>query len=176
MRCPNRFILLLFAVLANIGCIALTAWAQSRQLECPQMGVIVNVPDGWKVGDPKDVHPSAVSENGAAKVVLLYFEKQWLFEVMNSAKVVANFMPALHDASLDESEQAVINTLVGMKLSGTGTLHGKPVQFKSVLVGDRDNSTPNTLVVIVVASEAAMKQQATEIASILESVRPQGAK
>ena len=35
-------------------------------------------------------------------------------------------------------EKAVINTLVGAKVTGTGMLHGKPVQFKCVLVGDRE--------------------------------------
>ena len=73
-------------------------------------------------------------------------------------------------------EKAVINTLVGAKVTGTGMLHGKPVQFKCVLVGDRDNSKPNTLVVIVVASEGAMKQQFRQIASALYSVCAQDAK
>jgi len=70
-------------------------------------------------------------------------------------------------------EKAVINTLVGAKLTGTGMLHGKPGQFWCVLVGDRDNSKPNTLVVIVVASEEAMKRQSRQIASALDCVRAQ---
>jgi hypothetical protein len=70
-------------------------------------------------------------------------------------------------------EKAVINTLVGAKVTGTGMLHGKPVQFKCVLVGDRDNSKPNTLVVMVVASEGAMKRQSRQIAPALDSVRAQ---
>ena len=70
-------------------------------------------------------------------------------------------------------KKAVINTLVGAKVTGTGMLHGKPVQFKCVLVGDRDNSKPNTLVVMVVASEGAMKRQSRQIAPALDSVRAQ---
>jgi hypothetical protein len=151
------------------------AWSQSHELECPPMGVIVNVPEGWKAGDPKDVHPTAVWENGAAKLVLLYYHKQWLYEVMNPEKVAANFLPALNDARIAESEQAVINTLVGAKASGTGTLHGKPVQFKCVIVGPPEEK-PDTLVVIVVASEGAMKQQSKQIASALDSVRAKDAK
>jgi len=71
-------------------------------------------------------------------------------------------------------KKAVINTLVGAKVTGTGLLHGKPVQFKCVLVGDRDK--PNKLVVIMVASEGAMKQQSRQIVSALDSVRAQDAK
>ena len=73
-------------------------------------------------------------------------------------------------------EKAVINELVGAKAAGTGTLHGKPVQFKCVIVGDRDNSKPNTLVVIVVTSEGPMKRQSRQIASALDSVRTQDTK
>jgi hypothetical protein len=72
-------------------------------------------------------------------------------------------------------EKAVINTLVGAEVTGTGMLPGKPVQFKCVLVGDRDKSKPNTLVVIVVASEGAMKRQSGQIVSALDSVRAQDA-
>ncbi len=170
MRCRNLFALLLVAGLVVIGCSASMAWGQARQLESPRMGIVVNVPDGWK-GAPNEVNPTAVWENGAAKLVLLYFEKQWLYEVENPAKVAANFAPALDHAKIVDDEKAVINELVGSKAAGTGTLHGKPVQFKCVIVGDRDNSKPGTLVVIVVASEGAMKQQSRQIASALDSVR-----
>jgi hypothetical protein len=40
-------------------------------------------------------------------------------------------------------------------------------------VGDRDNSKSNALVVIVVASEGAMKRQSRQIASALDRVRAQ---
>jgi hypothetical protein len=150
------------------------AWGQTKQLASPPMGIVVSVPDGWRVSS-NSVKPTAVWENGAAKLVLLYFEKQWLFEVMNSEKVAANFAPALDNAKIVNDDKAVINELVGAKAAGTGTLHGKAVQFKCVIVGDRDNQ-PNTLVVIVVASEGAMKQQSKQIASALDSVRAQNAK
>jgi hypothetical protein len=150
------------------------AWGQTKQLESPQMGIVVNVPDGWKVAS-NNVNPTAVWENGTAKLVLLYFEKQWLFEVMHSEKVAANLAPALDHAKIADEEKAVINELVGAKATGTGILHGKPVEFKCVIVGDRDNQ-PNTLVVIVVASEGVMKQQSRQIAAALDSVRGQSAK
>jgi len=170
MRCMNFFALFLMAGLINVGSSTSMAWGQTKQLESPQMGIVVNVPDGWKMA-PNEVNPTAVWGNGAAKLVLLYFEKQWLFEVMHPEKTAANFAPALDHAQIVGDEKAVINDLVGEKANGTGMLHGKPVQFKCVLVGDRDNSKPNTLVVIVVASEGAMKQQSRQIASALDSVR-----
>jgi len=170
MRCRNLFALLLFVGLVNAGSLDSMAWGQTKQLECSPMGIVVDVPEGWKVA-PNAANPTAVWNNGAAKLVVLYFEKQWLFEVMNSEKVPANFAPALDQAKIVDDEKAVINELVGAKATGTGTLRGKPVQFKCVIVGDRDNSKPNTLVVIVVASEGAMKQQARQIASVLDSVR-----
>jgi len=174
MRSLKQFALLLIAGLVTAGGVDSMAWGQTKQLESPQMGIVVKVPDGWKVA-PNSVKPTAVWENGAAKLVLLYFEKQWLFEVMNSGKVAANFAPALDHAKILDDEKAVINELVGSKATGTGMLHGKPVQFKCVIVGDRDNQ-PNTLVVIVVASEGAMKQQSRQIASALDSVRAHDAK
>ena len=173
MRSWNLFALLLVTGLVNVECGGSMAWGQTKQLESPQMGIVANVPDGWRVA-PNNINPTAVWENGAAKLVLLYFEKQWLFEVMNSAKVAANLAPALDNAKIVDDEKAVINELVGSKATGTGMLHGKPVQFKCVIVGDRDNQ-PNTLVVIVVASEGAMKQQSRQIASALESVRAKNA-
>jgi hypothetical protein len=174
MRPLNIFALLLVAGLAHVGSIGSLAWGQTKQLESPPMGMVVDVPEGWKVA-PNEVNPTAAGENGAAKLVLLYFEKQWLFEVTNPEKTAANFAPALANATIVDDEKAVINDLVGAKASGTGTLHGKPVQFKCVMVGDRDNSKPNTLVVIVVASERAMKQQSTQIAAALDSVRAKNA-
>jgi hypothetical protein len=72
-------------------------------------------------------------------------------------------------------EKAVINRLVAARVTGTGMLHGT-VQFKCVLVSDRDNSKPNTLVVIVVTSEGPMKRQSRQIASALDSVRTQDTK
>jgi hypothetical protein len=169
----NFFALFLIAGLINVGSSTSMAWGQTKQLESPYMGIVVNVPEGWKVA-PHEVNPTAVWENGAAKLVLLYFEKQWLYEVMHPVKVPANFAPALDNAKIVNDEQAVINELVGAKATGTGRLHGNPVQFKCVLVGDRDNK-PNTLVVIVVASEGAMKQQSRQIASALDSVRAKNA-
>ena len=174
MRFLKLFALLLVAGLVTVGGAGSMAWGQTKQLESLPMGIVVNVPDGWRV-TPNNVTPTAVWENGAAKLVLLYFEKQWLFEVMNSAKVAANFAPALDNAKIVEDDKAVINELVGAKATGTGMLHGKPVRFKCVIVGDRDNQ-PNTLVVIVVASEGVMKQQSRQIASALDSVRAQNAK
>lgn len=170
MRYLNLFVLLVLAGLVNAAGIGSMAWGQTKQLECPQMGIVVNVPDDWKVA-PKATHPTAVWENGAAKLVLLYFEKQWLYEVMHPEKTAANFAPALDNAKIVDDEKAVVNELVGAKATGTGMLHGKPVQFKCVIVGDRDDNKPGTLVVIVVASEGAMKQQSKQIASALESVR-----
>jgi hypothetical protein len=170
MRCLNFFALFLIAGLINVGSSTSMARGQTKQLESPQMGIVVNVPEGWKVA-PNEVNPTAEWGNGAAKLVLLHFEKQWLFEVMHPEKTAANFAPALDNAKIVDDEQAVINELVGAKATGTGRLHGKPVQFKCVIVGDRDNSKPNTLVVIVVASEGAMKQQSRQIASALDSVR-----
>ena len=169
-----KLLALLVVGLVTAGCVGSMAWGQTKQLASPPMGIVVSVPDGWSVV-PSTVKPTAVWGNGAAKLVLLYFEKQWLFEVMNSEKVAANFAPALDHAKIVEDDKAVINELVGAKATGTGMLHGKPVQFKCVIVGDRDNQ-PNTLVVIVVASEGAMKQQSKQIASALESVRAQNAK
>ena len=174
MRCMNFFALFLIAGLISVGSSASMAWGQTQQLASPQMGIVVNVPEGWKVA-PGEVNPTAVWGNGAAKLVLLFFEKQWLFEVTNSAKTAAHFAPALDHARIVDDEKAVINDLVGEKASGTGMLRGKPVQFKCVLVGDRDNSKPNTLAVIVVASEGAMKQQSRQIASALDSVRAKDA-
>ena len=169
MHFQKLFALLLLAGLVTIGGSSSMAWGQTRQLESPQMGIVVNVPDGWKVA-ANAANPTAVWQNGAAKLVLLYFQKQWLFEVTHSAKVAANFASALDDAKIVDDEKAVINELVGSKATGAGMLHGKPVQFKCVMVGDRDNQ-PNTLVVIVVASEAAMKQQSSQITAALDSVR-----
>ena len=174
MRSWNLFALLLVAGLANVGSVGSMAWGQTKQLESPQMGIVANVPDGWRAA-PTSVNPTAVWENGAAKLVLLYFQKQWLFEVMNPAKVAANLRPALDNAKIVDDEKAVVNELVGEKATGTGMLHGKPVQFKCVIVGDRDNQ-PNTLVVIVVASEGAIKQQSREIAAALDSVRAKNAR
>lgn len=174
MRCMNFLALFLIAGLVYVGSSTSMAWGQTQQLESPQMGIVVNVPDGWKVA-PNEVNPTAVWGNGAAKLVLLFFEKQWLFEVMHPAKTTANFAPALDHAQIVDDEKAVINELVGEKANGTGMLHGKPVQFKCVIVGDRDNSKPNTLVVIVVAAEGAMKQQSGQIASALDSVRAKNA-
>jgi hypothetical protein len=173
MRCLKLFALLLVAGLVIAGGSGSMAWGQTKQLESPPMGIVVNVPDGWKVA-PKAVNPTAVWENGAAKLVLLYFEKQWLFEVMHPAKVAANFAPALDNAKIVDDEKAVINALVGSKAAGTGLLDGKPVQFKCVVLGDADNR-PNTLAVIVVASEGAMKQQSRQIAAVLDSVRAKNA-
>ncbi len=175
MRFQNRFALLLVAGLVVLGSISPSALGQAIKLECPQMGVVVTLPDGWKPGDAKAVPQVAVSADGSAKLALLYFEKQYLFEVLSDEKLAANFAPALKDAKLTDSEKAVINTLVGAKATGTGTLDGKPVQFKCVIAGDKDNK-PNTLVVIVVASADAMKQHAKEIAAALDSVRPADAK
>lgn len=173
MRSLNLVALLVLAGLINVGSNGSVAWGQTKQIESRQMGIVVNVPDGWKVV-PNAVNPTAVGENGTAKLVLLYFEKQWLFEVMNSAKVAANFAPALDNATIIDEDKAFINGLVGSKAAGSGMLHGKPVQFKCVIVGDRDNN-PNTLAVIVVASEGAMKQQSKQIASALDSVRTKNA-
>jgi len=174
MRCMNFFALFLMAGLIYVGSSTSMAWGQTQQLESPQMGIAVNVPEGWKVA-PNAVNPTAVWGNGAAKLVLLFFDKQWLYEVMNPAKTGANFAPALDRANIVDDEKAVINELVGEKATGTGMLHGKPVQFKCVVVGDRDNSKPNTLVVIMVASEGVMKQQSKQIASALDSVRAKDA-
>ena len=175
MRSQSRFASLMVAGLVVVGWFGSIAWGQAKQLECSQMGVIVSVPEGWKPGDAKASPPIAVSADGSAKLLLLYFEKQYLFEVMHSEKVAANFAPALKEAKIADSEKAVINMLVGAKATGTGTLEGKPVQFRCVVVGDKDNK-PNTLVVIVVASEAAMKEHAKEIAAALDSVRPADAR
>jgi hypothetical protein len=174
MRCLNLFALLVVTGLVNIGGSGSMAWGQTKHLECPQMGIVVNVPDGWKVA-PDEVNPTAVWQNGEAKLVLLYFGKLWLYEVMNPEKVAAHFAPALDNAKIVEDEKAVVNELVGAKATGSGLLHSKPVQFKCVIVGDRDNQ-PHTLVVIVVASEGTMKQQARPIASALDSVRAKNAK
>ena len=173
MHSRKAFALLLLAGLATFAGSSSMARGQTKQLESKQMGIVVNVPDGWKVA-PSAVNPTAVGENGTAKLVLLYFEKQWLFEVMHSAKIAANFAPALDNAKIIDDEKAVINGLVGSKATGTGTLHGKPVQFKCLIVGDRDNN-PNTLVAIIVASEAAMQRQSAQIASALDSVRTKNA-
>ena len=142
MRCLNLFALLLVAGLVNVGGSGSMAWGQTKHLESPQMGIVVNVPDGWKVA-PNEVNPTAVWQNGAAKLVLLYFGKQWLYEVMNPEKVAAHFAPALDNAKIVDDEKAVVNELVGAKATGTGMLHGKPVQFKCVIVGDRDNQAPH---------------------------------
>jgi hypothetical protein len=112
MRRPNSFALLLIEVFAIAGLIGSMAWSQTKQLESPQMGVIVNVPDGWKTATG-EAHPTAVWGNGAAKIVLLYFEKQYLFEVMNSAKVAANFAPALDNAKIIKDDQVALKTLIG---------------------------------------------------------------
>jgi len=170
MRCLKPFALIMVLGFVSVAAGGSMAWGQARQLESPQMGIVVNVPDGWKVA-ANAANPTAVWENGAAKLVLLYFEKQWLFEVTHPEKTAANFAPALDNAKITGDEQAVINELVGEKAAGAGTLHGKPVLFKTVIVGDRDNNKPNTLVVIVVASEGAMKQQSRQIAAALDSVR-----
>jgi hypothetical protein len=174
MRCRKLFSLFMIAELLNVGCIGSMVWGQALQLASPQMGIVVNVPDGWKVA-PHETNPTAVSENGSAKLVLLFFEKQYLYEVMNPAKVAGNFAPALDNAKIVNEEQAVINGLVGAKATGTGMLRGKPVQFKCVIVADRDNK-PNTLLVIAVASEEAMNQQTRKIATILDNVRAKNAK
>jgi hypothetical protein len=169
MRCLKYSALLLLVGLVVAGGSGSVAWGQTQRLECAPMGVVVNVPEGWKVV-PNAAHPTAVGENGAARLVLLYFPKQWLFEVTNTAKVPGNFAPALDNAQIVEDEKAVVNELVGSKASGTGTLHGKPVQFKAVIVGPREEKA-ETLVAIVVAPEAVMKQQSRQIAAALASVR-----
>ena len=174
MRRLRFFALLFFAGIVSVEGSGSMASGQTKQLESPAMGIVVNVPDGWKIA-PHEVNPTAIWQNGEAKLVLLYFEKQWLYEVMNTEKVPANFAPAVEKAKIVDDEKAVVNELVGSKASGSGVLHGKPVQFKCVVVGDRDNQ-PNTLVVIVVASEAAMKQQAKAIAVTLDSVRAKSAR
>lgn len=151
-----------------------TASAEEKLIEHSPMGMVVTVPEGWKVVEAKDAPPSAVSESGL-KLTVLFFDKLWLYEVTNPAKLAEHYAPALKDAKASNEEKAQINGLAGARMEGKGTLDGKPAPFKCVLIGDPDNN-PRTLVVIVCGPEAAMEKEAKVVTAAVESVRRKAAK
>lgn len=155
----------------GFACAGFSALAAEATLE-GGMGVVVTVPTGWKVSDAKGP-ATAVSADGAVKMVVLYFDKQMLFEVANSDKLPANLAPALKDAKSDFSEKTVVNEMAGETLAGTGTVDGKDVRFRCLLIGDRDNKG-NTLAVVVVGPATQMEANAKAIAVALESARMKG--